>query len=123
MIPGSNLLNMALGVIGNQVVGWARFAGLVTNSSGFEIATFETPTTINGSFQPVPRNVYQFQGLDFTKNYANFYASAEITDILRSRAGDRLIYAGKTYTVESETTWFAQDGWTAVLCVELKDNA
>lgn len=119
MIPGSNLLNMALGVIGAQEVQWRRNTGVVTNSAGIDVASFAAPETVFGSFQAVPRSLYQFQGLDFTKNYAMFYASHDMKDVLRDRAGDRLTYGSVTYAVESATSWFLQDGWDGVLCVEL----
>lgn len=119
IVPGSNLLNMAFGVIGQQAVEWSSFLGNITNAAGVKVPSWAAPTTLGGSFQPVARSLYQQLGLDFTKNYANFYASADVMDVLRNKSGDRLAYAGKTYQVLSNTDWFAQDGWKGVMCVEV----
>lgn len=119
IVPGSNLLAMALGVIGPQPVQWLPFVALVTNAAGVKVATWGAPVTVHGSFQPVARNLIQTLGLDFAKSYATFYATANVMDVLRNKTGDRLIYAGKTYQVVSNTDWFAQDGWKGIMCVEV----
>jgi hypothetical protein len=110
---------MAFGLIGQQVVQWSSFLGLVTNAAGVKVPTWDAPTALGGSFQPVARTLYQQLGLDFNKNYANFYASADIMDVLRNKTGDRLAYAGRTYQVLSNNDWIAQDGWKGVLCIEV----
>lgn len=119
IVPGSNLLNMAFGLIGQQVVQWSSFLGLVTNAAGTKVPTWAAPIALGGSFQPVARTLYQQLGLDFNKSYANFYASADIMDVLRNKTGDRLAYAGRTYQVLSNNDWIAQDGWKGVLCIEV----
>lgn len=119
IVPGSNLLNMAFGLIGQQAVEHRAFVGNVTNAAGIKVPTWAAPVTLGGSLQPVPRALIQTLGLDFNKNYMTFYASADITDVLRNKTGDRLSYAGKTYQVESNNDWYAQDGWKGVLCVEV----
>jgi len=119
IVPGSNLLNLAFGLIGRQPVQWSRFLGLSTNAAGVKVPTWASPQPLPGSFQPVSRSLIQTLGLDFNKNYANFYASADVLDVLRNATGDRLIYAGKTYQALSNTDWFAQDGWKGVMCVEV----
>lgn len=119
IVPGSNLLAMAFGIIGMQAVEWSVFQGLVTNSAGIEVPTWAAPVTIGGSIQPVPKDLIQQLGLDWTKNYVNFYASAAMEDVTRDKTGDRLAYAGKTYQILSNNDWFAQDGWKGVLAVEV----
>lgn len=118
-VPGSNLLNMALGLIAGQRVGWRQYLGMVTNPAGVKVVTWAAAVDVFGSFQPVPATLLQQYGLDVSKNYATFYASRDMTDPDRNKTGDRLIYAGKVYQVESKTPWFAQDGWESVLCVEV----
>lgn len=118
-VPGSNLLNMALGLIGPQSVQWLRFQGITQNAAGFDVPTWQAPVEVLGSFQPVQASLLQQLGLDWTKNYATFFASYDVTDVDRDKTGDRLIYAGRTYQVESKNPWFAQDGWENVLAVEV----
>lgn len=118
-VPGSNLLNMALGLIAGQRVGWRQFLGTTTNAAGVKVPTWAASVDITGSFQPVPATLLQQYGLDMSKNYATFYSSHQMGDPDRSKAGDRLIYAGKVYQIESKTPWFAQDGWESALCVEV----
>ena len=122
-VPGSNLLNMALGLISSQAVGWRAYVGKTINAAGFEVPTFAEPVTVYGSFQPVSDNMVQQLGLDMTKNYATFFASRNFGEVDRDKTGDRLIYAGRVYQIESKTPWHDQDGWDYVLCVELKNVA
>lgn len=118
-VPGSNLLNMALSLIGPQPVAWAAFSGMTTNAAGIDVPTWAAAVTVYGSFQPASNTLLQTLGLDWNKNYAIFYASQAFTEPDRDMSGDRLTYAGKTYQVESGSKWFTQDGWEGVLCVEV----
>lgn len=120
IVPGSNLLRMAMGVIGAQEVQWSRFLNKTTNAAGIDVPTFAAPVTVYGSFQAVDQNLLQNLGLDWTKNYATFYASEDFGDVNRDKTGDRLVYGGTTYGVLSKTPWFLQDGWNRVFCVEIK---
>lgn len=119
MIPGGNLLRVAMGLIGPQVVQWMQFTGMTQNAAGFNVPAWADAVDVTGSFQAVPRSLYQVMGLDLSKNYGMFYATREFTTPERDRAGDRLIYGGRIYQVESSTSWYAQDGWDGVLCVEV----
>lgn len=119
IVPGSNLLNMAFSLIGQQVVAWEVFQGMTTNDAGVDVPTWATPVDIGGSLQPVPKSLIQQLGLDWTKNYINFYASRDIGDVVRDKTGDRITYAGKVYQVLSDNDWFMQDGWKGVMAVEV----
>lgn len=121
IVPGSNLLNMALGVIGAQGVEWRRYTGMVTTPSGVEQPTWAAPVTIAGSIQPVDAKTLQQLGLDWTQNYVTFYASAEFREIERDQSSDRISYAGRTYQIAGKTAWFHQDGWDAIICIEVPD--
>lgn len=123
LVPGSNLLSMALGVIGSQGVQWLKYQGKITNSAGFDVPTWAPAVPIAGSLQPADPLHLQQLGLDMTKQYVMFYATAEFTQVDRDQTGDRLIYAGKTYQVLAKTSWFAQDGWERPMCVEVDPNA
>ena len=119
IVPGSNLLRQAFGMIARQPVQWLQFQGITKNEAFVEVPAWAAPVNIAGSFQPIDRNLYQTLGLDWTKNYANFYDENTFKDVTRDITGDRLIYAGKTYQIESKQPWFTQDGWEKVLCVEV----
>lgn len=119
MIPGSNLLNMALGLISAQAVEWRRFLGTTTNAAGIKAATWAPPTAIFGSFQPIDSKLFQQYGLDLSKDYATFYSSQTFTDPERNKTGDRIIYDGQVWQVESKCPWMPQDGWTRVLLVKV----
>lgn len=119
IVPGSNLLQMAMGVIGAQKVEWRRFTGTVTNAAGVKVPSYSDPVDVYGSFQAVDQSLLQNLGLDWTKNYATFYASVNFGDVQRDKTGDRLTYDGKNFAISSKTPWYAQDGWSRVLCVEI----
>jgi len=123
LVPGSNLLKMALTVIGSQTVQYYAFLSNTTNASGIKIPTFEDPVPMRGSFQPVPRTYFNQLGLDFTKEYMNWYDPNAITnDIGRDRTGDRIAFAGKIYQALSSTDWKNVDGWNGTIFVRIPNG-
>lgn len=116
-VPGSNLLSMALRVIGSQLFEYYPYASRALDNRGIYLSTYNAPLAINGSIQAVPRNIYEHMGLDFQKNYKMFFVSKDVLDIERDVSGDLMIYAGQCYQCLSITDWFAMDGWDAVLCI------
>lgn len=118
MIPGSNLLDLALSVISPQQVEYQQFLGRALNENGIEVATYATPITISGSLQPVPRRLYEQYGLNIDKTYYTLYTSGVIQDVTRNVSGDQMIYGGKTFTAESQNEWTPIDGWTGVFWVQ-----
>lgn len=118
-VPGSNILNMAMGLIGAQTVRWLQFSGMTTNAAGFDVPAFAAPVMVKGSFQAVSSKLLHELGLDLSRNYGTFFASKNFGDVARDKTGDRLTYAGRTFQIISKTPWYAQDGWDYVLCVEL----
>lgn len=119
MIPGGNLLNLALSVIAKQQMIYSRFIKRDTGPNGMFISKYAAGIPVTGSFQPVARNLYQAMGLDFQKNYANIFISRSILDVERDVAGDQFKVCGDTWQAESKTAWSAVDGWDQVLCVEV----
>lgn len=119
MVPGSNLLNMALGVIGRQTVQWSQFTGRTVNSIGLFENAFATAISVSGSFQPIPRNRYENLGLDWSKDYVTFYVSKPFGDVRRDGTGDTFVFNGKTYQVMSNADWFAVDGWVSSMAVKV----
>jgi hypothetical protein len=118
-VPGSNLLNQAFTVIAQQTVNYYSNTGRTTNAIGFDISSYAAAALLKGSFQPVPRKLYQVYGLDLQKSYFTFYCSANVLDIARGVSGDQINFNGVRYQVESANDWFALDGWVGVLCVQV----
>jgi len=119
MIPGQNILKMALSVIAKQTVLYYKFAGRSLNAVGQDVTTYSSPFVIVGSFQPVPKRLYAQYGLDFQKSYYTFYTSNPILDVERKVSADQIAYNGQRFQCESNTDWFSIDGWKGVLCVFL----
>lgn len=119
MIPGSNILNMALSAISSQTVGYHAFAARAPNDFRQYVATYAPVQALCGSFQPVPRRLYQQYGLDFQNIYYNFYVSKDLLDVQRDVSGDQITFNSQIYQVLSATDWAAIDGWTGVLCVQI----
>lgn len=117
MIPGSNLLNMAFSVISQQTVTYLAATGRALNSVGQDVTSYAPPASLRGSFQPVPRRLYEQYGLDLQKTYYTFYASKDIIDIGRDVSCDQIIFENRVFQCESSNDWFAVDGWAGVLCV------
>ena len=118
MIPGNNILNTALSVLGKQTVYWSKFASRETNEIGLDVSVYKTPYPISGSFQPIARRQYQQYGLDFNKNYALFYAPQDLMDIARDTSGDKVFYNSREWQCLGLNDWFVIDGWVAMLLVE-----
>lgn len=119
MIPGANILNMALQIIAKQTVQYYAFVSRALNAVGQDIATYAAVQNIVGSWQPVPREVYVLYGLDLQKDYFTFYTSNNVLDVTRDVSGDQIAYRGRRYQVESNNDWYQLDGWKGILCVGL----
>ncbi len=63
MIPGINLLSIALGAIAQQSGQWIRFMGNIENSQGQEIPQYYPPETVLGSFQSTDARTIADMGL------------------------------------------------------------
>lgn len=119
MIPGSNLLNMAFSVIAKQTIIYYKYVGRTLNDIGQDITEYDTGTILLGSFQPVPKQLYELYGLDLQKEYFTFYVSANLLDIERNVSGDQIAFKGQRYQCESNNDWFKIDGWKGILCVHI----
>lgn len=119
IVPGSNLLKMALAVQGIQWVLWAQDLGRVTNAVGKDVTNYSFPVAVGGSFQPMSRSQIQRDGFDLSKSYATFYASEPLRPVGRGISGDRFAYGGSLYQAVEGQDWFAQDGWAAPVMVRI----
>lgn len=119
MIPGSNLLRMALGIISPQSVQWRAFISRTSNVAGDWESTFAAAVTITGSMQPVKSSLYEQLGLDLTKNYQNLHTSADVRATTRDREGDLVMFGGKAWQCQSDRDWRMVDGWRVMLMIEV----
>jgi hypothetical protein len=122
MIPGSNILSMALGVIGKSTFSHYAFKSRTPNAIGQDVPIYALPVALQGSVQPVPRSLYQQYGLDFQRNYINVYVSKAVLDVTRNVSGDMIVWNGHSFECVSTTPWNSIDGWTAVLCVQVPNG-
>lgn len=119
-VPGSNLLGIAMKVLSGQPVLYYKDTGRTTSATGRDVTTFADPVEIrNCGVQAVNRSRYEQMGLDYQKNYVNLFVREDVIDLQRDYSGDQMAFNGKRYQLQSETDWFAMDGWTVVLCVEI----
>lgn len=96
MIPGSNLLNMALSVIAPQKFTYYAFVSRKTGINGLDVATYASPMRVRGSVQPVPRSMYETLGLNLQKTYVNIFIARNIVDLNRDVSGDYIIFGYTT---------------------------
>lgn len=120
MMLGSNILNQALRLIGKQTIQYYAFNSRSTNDIGYDVSEYADPVDAKGSFQPIPRNLYQQMGLDFQRNYANVFLPQSMVDVERDVSGDKVGFNGKIYQCLSATPWAAIDGWTEMLVVQVQ---
>lgn len=123
MIPGSNLLNLALTVIGSQSVQWFRYQSSVTGTTGLNLVTYAAPVTVTrGSVQPVDRARYEAYGLDWQKSYVTWFVPNNFPQPITRNPngdGDVIEWNARRYQVVGDTPWSAIDQWTRVLCVDI----
>lgn len=119
-VPGGNLLGMASRLIGLDKIDHWKFQKNVEDGAGVLQPIYATaPLVIYGSVQPVPRSMYEQNGLDFQRDFFNVYTSAVLSDLRRDKAPDMLDWNGRRFNVESKTDWAKQDGWKGALCCDI----
>lgn len=119
MIPGANLLNMALTVIAPQSAQYYADLSRATNAIGLDNTTYAAPVTVRASIQPVSRELVEQYGLDLQRTYITVYISQAVVDIDRDVSGDQIVFNGSKYNMLSDTKWQPLDGWTACICVKV----
>jgi E217 collar protein gp28 len=119
MIPGSNLLKMALRAIAPTTVTYYQWITREANAIGLLVNDFDEGTCISGSLQPVPRSLYQQLNLDFEKNYYMFYSVTPFQTIERDTSSDQIGFGDKRFQVVSSADWHAIDGWNGIMMVEV----
>ncbi len=119
MIPGLNLLDIALTAITPQQGQWLRFIENGQNSQGQDIPVYAPVEPIEGSFQSTDAQTVQTMGLDVTAKHRTLYTKSPVAVTDRSTSPDLLIFYGRKYQVVGELDWINQDGWKGVVLVDI----
>jgi hypothetical protein len=119
MIPGSNILAMALTAIAPSTVQYYKWLSRETNAIGLLVDDYDEPYCISGSLQPVPTSMYQTLNLDFNKKYFMLYTTTDIEDLARDTSSDQIGFNGKRYQVTSRSEWNTIDGWNGIMMVQI----
>lgn len=119
MIPGSDLLDDAFELIATQAIRYRKFNERVKNDQFQWVTGFGPFFSMEASVQRVRRTQYIQFNLEFQRNYVQVYASYDMVDLERDTSGDQFVYNGRLYQLESQGTWFAQDGWATCLAVDI----
>lgn len=118
-VPGSDILALALSVLGTDSVQYYSFVSRAVNAIGYEEATYAEPVAVEGSVQALPRSEFEKLGLDLAKEYVYFFASLDMQNAGRDRANDYLGWDGSRWDIVNVTSWYAVDGWAQVLAVRI----
>lgn len=121
MIPGSNLLQMALQVIApTQNVAYREYLGEQDNEFGSTNVAYGSVTPLYGcSVQPVTKAQIQQTGLAVNKEYIYVWTSNNVEGAYRGRQNDLILWDGSNYEVMPEEDWVRQDGWKRITAVKL----
>lgn len=121
MIPGSNLLNMALGVIQPTAnVSYQEYQGKTTNEFGTTVAQYGPETLLTWvSVQPMTKAQAKQTGLELNKSYIQIWTTTNVQGGYRGRENDLISWAGYKWQVMPDSDWMIQDGWTRIIAVKL----
>lgn len=119
MIPGSNLLRMALTVIApTQNVAYRAYMGEHENSFGGTVPNYGTTTPLFGvSVQPITKEQIQQMGLAVNKRYVSVWTLTDVEAAWRGRQNDILLWSGSEWEVLPQEDWIIQDGWRVITAV------
>lgn len=124
IVPGANLLGLALKIIKPQTVRYYQDIGRTTNDVGKDVTIFAAPVdVIGGSVQAVPLERFEQLGLNRQKRYVAWFAPVYAVGVMRGRSGDQFVYGNLRYEVVAEADWFQQDGWVGVVGLMIGNEA
>lgn len=133
-VPGSNILKLALSVIGSQNVNWFQFASQNIGPTGLNTVTYNAAQLLTlCSVQPVPRDRYSTYGLDWEKAYVSWFVpsinaqaltrnpdgSGDVIETPVTATGALISGVSRRYQLVGSTPWSNQDGWTNVIGLDI----
>ncbi len=120
MIPGNNILSVALSAIGSTAVNYFQYSSRTTNAGGVMLTNYLAPQTITtGSVQAVSKTKYEALGLDFEKTYISWHVSMNAIDLKRDISGDVIEVLGRRWQLGGSNDWFGIDGWKSLTAVDI----
>lgn len=121
IVPGSNLLNMALGVIQPTAnVTYQEYMGKAENEFGTTVVQYGPEKPILGaSVQPMSKQQIKQTGLELNKSYIQIWTINSVQGGYRGRENDLIVWAGYKWQVMPDSDWMIQDGWTRIVAVKL----
>lgn len=120
IVPGSNLLGMALNLIAQQTVRYYKDLGRFETDDGEFITQLAEGVDVSGcSVQAVDRMKYAEAGLEQSKSYWLWYTQSAPSGVQRGKSGDIVEVFGRRLQVASDQPWYGLDGWTGTLLVDI----
>jgi hypothetical protein len=119
IVPGSNVLNLALRAIRAQPVALYRFTANVGQPNGVDLPTYTGPVPVLGSVQPLDQKATVELGLDWNKKYVKLFTSVDIHDVARDSTGDVFTFGGRWFSAVGQVDWIQMDGWNEILSVQI----
>lgn len=121
MVPGSNLLNMALGVIQPTAnVTYQEYVGKGENEFGTTVPQYGPEKPLIGvSVQPMSKQQVKQTGLELNRSYIQIWSTTNVQGGYRGRENDIIVWAGYKWQVMPDSDWMIQDGWTRIVAVKL----
>jgi hypothetical protein len=96
-----------------------KYNSRTVSDTGILTSTYAAGVIIKANVHPVPRSVYQEQGLDFNKKYIKVFTQNQIDDLDRNRSADKIAYKGESFQVFNESDWKTYNGWNSFLAVRI----
>ena len=119
MIPGINVLNIAFGAIGQEVIQHVSATGRTQNAVGAWVTTYAAPVDVRASWQPAEDKKIEQQGLDVSKDYHSLWMRAPVAGVQRGATPDRFIAHERLHDVIDVKDWYGQDGWVEVMVIDV----
>lgn len=96
-----------------------QYLSRTTNSGGIDVTTYYPGVLINtGSVQPINMSKYEQYGLDFEKQYINWFVpNLNANDVDRDKSGDVIETLGKRWQLCGGNDWGGIDGWKVMTAV------
>ena len=117
--PGSNVLQVALTVIGKDEFLHLKWIGQTQTPAKVMVQTYDPPVTVYGSIQAVDRKLYHRMGLNFDARYIQIWATQNVDDLDRYRPSDQIVWGGRLFNIYGEDDWSPIDNWNSMLAIDI----
>lgn len=120
-VPGSNLLGLALTLIGSQSVLFYQETSRKQNKTGQWLCFYAPFIEFDEcSVQPVDRRAYKAMGLDLQSNYVSWFVpDIDAVNLARKVNGSVFEWNNRRFQMVGQTDWFNQDNWSVFIGVDI----